>query len=114
MDEVKVKGNANEHLANERTYLAWLRTGIGIMAFGFVVVKFSLFLKQFAVLLPEQTRTKSQGYSSILGIALVTLGAVAVVLSYVRYKQTEKQLTQGYYKNSALLISVVTSLVVLV
>ena len=37
--------NLNDHLANERTFLAWLRTGIGVMAFGFVVVKFSLFFE---------------------------------------------------------------------
>ena len=42
--------NLNDHLANERTYLAWLRAGIGVMAFGFVVVKFSLFLKQFSLI----------------------------------------------------------------
>ena len=40
----------NDHLANERTYLAWVRTGVGIMAFGFVVVKFSLFLSPRLVL----------------------------------------------------------------
>ena len=37
--------NIREHLANERTFLAWMRTSIGIMAFGFVVVKFALFVK---------------------------------------------------------------------
>lgn len=42
--------NAREHLANERTLLAWIRTSIGIMAFGFVVVKFSLFIKQISLL----------------------------------------------------------------
>ncbi|QEM08229.1 DUF202 domain-containing protein [Mucilaginibacter rubeus] len=35
--------NASDHLANERTFLAWIRTSIALMGFGFVVVKFSLF-----------------------------------------------------------------------
>ena len=39
--------NTANHLANERTFLAWIRTSVGLMAFGFVVVKFSLFVKQF-------------------------------------------------------------------
>ena len=46
--------NLNDHLANERTFLAWLRTGIGVMVFGFVVVKFSLFLKQFLHMFGKQ------------------------------------------------------------
>lgn len=50
MEELKLK-NTSDHLANERTFLAWLRTSIGIMAFGFVVVKFSLFVKQISLLL---------------------------------------------------------------
>jgi putative membrane protein len=54
MDRVKKnKGNPADHLANERTFLAWVRTSIGIMAFGFVVVKFSLFTKQILFILPD-------------------------------------------------------------
>ena len=37
-------GNRRVHMANERTFLAWIRTSIGIMAFGFVVEKFALFM----------------------------------------------------------------------
>ncbi len=50
MEEIKKQGNTSDHLANERTFLAWIRTSIGIMAFGFVVVKFSLFVKQLSIL----------------------------------------------------------------
>jgi putative membrane protein len=39
------------HMANERTFLAWIRTSIGIMAFGFVVEKFALFIKQMSLIL---------------------------------------------------------------
>jgi len=44
-NEIINKQDAREHLANERTLLAWMRTSIAIMAFGFVVVKFSLFIR---------------------------------------------------------------------
>ena len=37
--------NRSDHMANERTFLAWVRTSIAIMAFGFVVEKFALFIK---------------------------------------------------------------------
>ncbi|MFZ6006727.1 MAG: YidH family protein, partial [Nitrospirota bacterium] len=42
--------NRRVHMANERTFLAWIRTSIGIMAFGFVVEKFALFVKQISYL----------------------------------------------------------------
>ncbi len=56
------KQNAREHLANERTLLAWIRTSIGIMAFGFVVVKFSLFVKQISLLLGKNSTIPQHGY----------------------------------------------------
>ncbi|MBB5439184.1 uncharacterized membrane protein YidH (DUF202 family) [Pedobacter sp. AK017] len=49
-----LRGNAGDHLANERTFLAWIRTSIGIMGFGFVVVKFSLFVRQIGIALGHQ------------------------------------------------------------
>lgn len=45
--------NPSDHLANERTFLAWVRTSIALMGFGFVVVKFSLFIKQLSIVFPE-------------------------------------------------------------
>lgn len=114
MEEVKSVGDANDHLANERTYLAWLRTGVGIMVFGFVVVKFALFVKQFSVMLPEAAQAKSKGYSTVMGIVLVATGALTVVLSYLRYRQTAKQLNQNKYVHSSVLVSVITTTIVLI
>ena len=88
-------------LANERTFLAWIRTAIGIMAFGFVVEKFSLFLKYLAHYLIQtppagapsvQHAPWSPGYSSFLGMTLIGLGASMGVLAFVHYKRTERQI----------------------
>jgi putative membrane protein len=114
MDELKKQGNPSDHLANERTFLAWMRTSIGIMAFGFVVVKFSLFIKQISLILGKENIIQSKGYSGIMGIALVAVGSLTAVFSYIRYKQTEKQLNNGYYKHSSLLITILTALIFLV
>ena len=112
MDEKR--NNASDHLANERTFLAWIRTSIGIMAFGFVVVKFSLFVKQISMILGKENIIHSKGYSGILGIVLVAVGTVTAVLSYVRYINSEKQINEGYYKHSSLLITVLTAFIFLV
>ena len=101
--------NRRVHMANERTFLAWIRTSIGIMAFGFVVVKFALFIKQIASLLansgfPEMHIVQPpHGYSSFFGIALVGLGALMGVLAFVRYKKVEKQIDQDTYQPSLIL-----------
>lgn len=114
MDENKKAGNPSDHLANERTFLAWVRTGIGIMAFGFVVVKFSLFVHQISLMLGKETHIQQKGYSGILGIVLVAVGTITTVLSYTRYRQTEKQLRGGDYKHSSLLLSLLTAFIFLI
>ncbi|MEP7197809.1 MAG: DUF202 domain-containing protein [Saprospiraceae bacterium] len=104
--------NAREHLANERTLLAWIRTSIGIMAFGFVVVKFSLFIKQISLLLGKTTILPPQhGYSSMIGILLVVVGAIVLLFSYIKYKQTEKQLNNEAFKSSSKLIFSLTIII---
>ena len=114
MDEIKKQNNARDHLANERTFLAWIRTSIGIMAFGFVVVKFSLFVKQISFILWKENIIPSKGYSGIMGVVLVAVGTIIAVFSYIRYKRIEKQLNEGYYKHSSFLITLLTSFIFLV
>lgn len=105
------KQDAREHLANERTLLAWMRTSIAIMAFGFVVVKFSLFIRQISLLLGKNTSIPQHGYSSVIGILLVAVGAIILVLSYVKYKQTEKQLSNQTFRSSSTLILFLTIII---
>lgn len=108
------RNNPSDHLANERTFLAWIRTSIGIMAFGFVVVKFSLFVKQISLILGKENIIHSKGYSGIVGIVLVAVGTVTAVLSYIRYRHSEKQLNKGYYKHSSVLLTTLTAFIFLV
>ena len=102
-------GNLQLHMANERTFLAWIRTSIGIMAFGFVVEKFALFIDKISYFLgrahiPEvPSHAPSMGYSSIFGIMLVGMGALMGVLSFVRYKKVEREIDDDTYQPSLLL-----------
>ena len=99
--------NRRVHMANERTFLAWIRTSIGIMAFGFVVEKFALFLKQMSIILGKSNVEKalppSHGYSAIVGIFLVGFGTLMVLLAFVRYKKVEKQIDTDTYKSKSIL-----------
>lgn len=91
----------NEHLANERTLLAWVRTAIGIMAFGFVVVKFSLFIRQMAVITGKQPAVPDHGLSGPTGIMLVILGGLSLLFGTWRYYITEKRLRKGEYAHGS-------------
>jgi putative membrane protein len=76
------------YFAAERTMLAWLRTGIAIMAFGFVVARFGLFLR---LLQMQAGGAVGHGISAYLGTSLVGLGVLATAggaLQYQRYCRT--------------------------
>lgn len=110
--------NRTDHLANERTFLAWIRTNLGIMAFGFVVEKFSFFIKQVATFLgktelPEPSTAPSslQNYSSIFGISLVGIGALLCVFAFLKFMKTEKQINDDTYQSS-LLIDILLAILV--
>jgi putative membrane protein len=107
--------NPSDHLANERTFLAWIRTSIAIMGFGFVVVKFALFVKQVSLILTnKQTVLPGKGYSTQIGILLVAVGAFMAMYSYLRYRTTERQLMNQAYKPSVLPALILTIGIVIV
>ncbi|OQP56379.1 YidH family protein [Niastella populi] len=112
--EGNIKKNTTDHLANERTFLAWVRTCIGIMAFGFVVMKFSLFVKQLSLIIGKPELIQSKGYSSVIGILLVAVGAITTLLAFIRYKKTEKEITLSNYKSSSLLINLLAGFIFLI
>jgi putative membrane protein len=79
------------------------------MAFGFVVEKFALFVRQLSYFLQKSGSPgtaippPSSGYSSILGIFLVGLGALIGVFAFIKYKKTERQINKDTYQPSLLL-----------
>ena len=88
----------SDHAANERTFLAWVRTGIAVIAFGFVIEKFNLFMATLATSALGETMTRLQlaGLSGPFGrydgMALIFGGVGIVMLSTVRFVRTTKKL----------------------
>ncbi len=108
--------NRRVHMANERTFLAWIRTSIGIMAFGFVVERFALFVRQLSALFGKEVlppSLQSHGYSRIFGIVLVAIGTIMSLLAFIRYRKTTKQIDEDTYRPSGAL-DLLLALVVLV
>jgi len=102
--ETQQVSKASDHLANERTFLAWIRTSISIIVFGFVVAKFGITLRQF-LRLQGQAPTSS-GMSLGMGVVFMATGVVMAILALVRYRITMHRLEQDTFKPASAVIVV--------
>ena len=82
-----------DHAANERTLLAWIRTGVALMAFGFAIARFGLFLRELASIPTIEHAPQSLG-SGWFGVAMVVLGLVTNVAATFRYLNIRKALDE--------------------
>jgi len=82
-----------DHAANERTYLAWVRTAIAVMAFGFLVEKFDLFLEVAAQSLSGMRPTAlNQAVGDTAGLLLILLGGAMMAVATMRFRQVAKDI----------------------
>jgi putative membrane protein len=82
------------HQANERTMLAWIRTGIALMAFGFAIARFGVFLRQVATVGQLTVHEHAIG-SAWVGAILVALGMLANLLATVRFARIRGAIERG-------------------
>jgi putative membrane protein len=86
-----LRHNFSDHAANERTFLAWVRTAISVMAFGFLVAKFNLFLKVAAQSLArvgQAIPVPGGSFGGIAGIILIFAGTTMAAIAAVRFIHT--------------------------
>ena len=81
----------SDHAANERTFLSWVRTAIAVMAFGFVIERFDLFLSVTAprAALP-QVAPHNQTFANAAGLAFVAIGVITIIIAGFRFAATAK------------------------
>lgn len=85
--------NFSDHAANERTFLAWVRTAIAVMAFGFVVERFDLFLRLASTTLaPRAHRVLTSALGEATGLGLMAAGMAIVIVASLRFFRTRREI----------------------
>jgi putative membrane protein len=82
------------YFAAERTFLAWIRTGLALMGFGFVVARFGLFLRQIASS-SHDTNVRSYGFSLWIGSTMVMVGVSMNLIAALRHIRSVSRLNAG-------------------
>jgi len=98
--------NFGDHAANERTFLAWVRTAIAVMAFGFLVERFNLFLRIAAAELGGRAGAGAglpaagQGFGHTVGLAVIGLGTLMIVLAAARFVRLSRAIDSAELRSA--------------
>lgn len=104
---------ATEFLANERTFLAWIRTSIAVISLGFVVAKFGLWMRELSMQLGAHAQTSGSASSWYIGVAMLVLGGLLAILAARRYHVVNRAIESGRVSADRDLVYLVTAMVTL-
>jgi putative membrane protein len=108
---IEDSNRARDHLANERTFLAWVRTSVAIVVFGFAIGRFAVAMRQLTEFQGHASR--STGLSVWMGMSAILAGVVMMMAGLARYRKTRAQLDEGKFEPAGFIVDLVTILTVL-
>jgi putative membrane protein len=110
---VDASGNRHvlDHLSNERTLLAWIRTSIAVIALGIAINRVSLFLMEIHQLVPE-LRAVANSHIKGLGVGLIVLGIVVLAGAFWHYLSVSRAIDAETYRPSTLAMAVTSGTIV--
>jgi putative membrane protein len=104
-----------DHAANERTFLAWVRTAIAVMGFGFLIERFDIFLATLASEMPSHPMVHGHAFANEAGLAFILLGTAMTVIAAIRFFRIAKEIdkTEAVPSSSSLFDVALAALLVL-
>src|SRR6266480_8035074 len=102
-----------DHLANQRTFLAWIRTGLATITFGFVVERFGLLLRELGIKI-GLTEVLPIHYSSFFGVSLTILGVIMMIVALVEFLQIRRSIDSERFHPPAAFSIILTILAALI
>src|ERR1700688_2732801 len=108
---VENSNRARDHLANERTFLAWVRTSVAIVVFGFAIGRFAIAMRQLTAF--QGHASKTTVLSVWMGMSSILAGVVMMIAGAARYRKTRAQLDEGKFEPAGFIVDLVTILTVL-
>jgi putative membrane protein len=123
-DEKQKSDRSQHYLANERTFLSWVRTSIALIGLGFIISKFSLFLTEFRIIIyrysvnspelkPYEAQSSIDQISNWIGIGTISLAIVLILFALKNYLSTHKSINTQTYSHNQKTIYVTTAIIVL-
>lgn len=107
------RGRTSDHLANERTLLAWIRTSMAIIVFGFVVARFGIAMRQLLALSGRAAAPGRPGGSAYLGAAFVAIGVLFALGAWLHYARTRVAIERDDFRPAGRAGALLTAVVAL-
>ena len=108
---IEDSNRARDHLANERTFLAWVRTSVAIVVFGFAIGRFAIAMRQLTEF--QGRGSKTTGLSVWFGMCAILAGVAMMVAGLARYRRTRTQLDEGKFEPAGFVVDLVAIMTVL-
>jgi putative membrane protein len=101
----------SEILANERTFLAWVRTSIAVMSLGFVIARFSLWMREVSFGMSPAMRIRHAGISEVLGECMIGLGGILTAFAAWRYRVVNRAIERGEIEADPRMVMAITAII---
>jgi putative membrane protein len=98
---------SRDHLANERTFLAWIRTGIAFVVFGFAIGRFAVAIRQWMVMQGPGHVVPTVGLSVWFGTVAIAAGVLVCLMGLARYKRARLQIEAGNFEPAGFIVDLV-------
>ena len=101
-DEEDSSERLQQYLANQRTFLSWVRTSVALIGLGFAIERFSIFLQQFRLIagsdaIGNTSSATAHEYSALVGIGMIVVGTGLIIYALKNYLDSNKTIASGRY-----------------